>query len=98
LLEALTLEVKKAIRRGEKWPSYSYLLSLIYASQEDEKLALRFFQQAVSLGFIDYQWAQKDPMLASLQQNSEFIQLLKQISERVSRLREQVIKLENATP
>jgi len=95
LLEELTLAVKKAISRGEKWPSYSYLLSLIYASQEDEQLALISFQQAVSLGFIDYQWAQKDPMLASLQQNPEFIQLLKQISERVSRLREQVIKLEN---
>jgi len=95
LLEELTLAVKKAISRGEEWPSYSYLLSLLYVSQGDEQLALTYFQQAVSLGFIDYQWAQKDPMLASLQQRPEFIQLLEQIAERVAKLREQVIKLEN---
>lgn len=95
LLESNRLIVEKTISQGDEWSSYAYLLSLIHLNQGNDKQALEAFQQAVSSGFSDYRLARKDPMLAALQTNPDFISLVNQIAARVAGMREQVIKLES---
>ncbi len=98
LLEEVKTDVEQTIRRGNEWSSYSYLLALIHASQGKEQQALTILKQAASQGFTDYRWAQTDPMLASLHKNADFILLMRQTSDRVGRMRDRVIRLENITP
>lgn len=98
LLEAAKAEVEQVITSGHEWSVYPYLLSLIHAKRGKSVPALESLHQAVAQGFVDYRWANTDPMLAALHGNKDFKLLMKQIADQVSQMRERVIRLENIGP
>ncbi len=76
--EARIAEARKQVEARPKDPSAAYALARVYASFDRKEPALEWLAQALALGFDDLEFVRNDPVLATLQTDSRFQQLLKQ--------------------
>jgi predicted Zn-dependent protease len=70
---------RKLVRLQPRNPTAHYNLACSLALSKRKIAALRALQQAVSLGYHDFDWMQQDPDLEVLKTHPEFQRLLQQL-------------------
>jgi hypothetical protein len=59
----------------------AYWMSSTYALLGDKNAALEWLQVAISLGFEDRKWMEKDPSLTNIRNESRFSELMQRIDD-----------------
>ncbi|BAC88526.1 serine/threonine-protein kinase [Gloeobacter violaceus] len=93
LLERSLKLDKAAIARGNEDSFYRFDLAAVYAVQGKRDEALRWLRAAVDEGYCHYRFLRREPVFASLHSDSEFLQLLKALEQRVEAMRVRVANL-----
>jgi predicted Zn-dependent protease len=78
LIDGLKMD-RKLVRLQPANPTAHYNLACSLALAKRKSAALRALQQAVKLGYQDFDWMQQDPDLEALKQHPEFQRLLQQL-------------------
>jgi serine/threonine protein kinase len=86
--------IHNEINKGSEDPRIRYNLAGSYAARGNKKEAYKWLQEAIDLGFLQHHFAQVDPAMESLYQDSQFIAIMSDLELRLDGLRKDVNKLE----
>ena len=85
---------EKAIERGSELSAVRYELATINAAEGKGRAALEWLQKAIDLGWRDYRYAQRDPMLESLRGDARFVTMIADMKAKVEEQRKLVQEME----
>jgi serine/threonine protein kinase len=83
------------IDRESEDPRIRYNLAGCYAARGNKEEAYKWLKEAIDLGFNQHHFAQLDPAMEDLYQDSKFIKMMSDLETRLEELRDNVNKMEN---
>jgi len=70
-------ESKRAIELSPEDSLMSYNVACLYSRLGEKKQGIEYLQRAINLGYTNFEWLKRDPDLANIQNEPEFIELMK---------------------
>ena len=94
LLDEIRGLLENSIRRGSEAPNARYELAAVAAAEGKPTEAFDWLHKAIDLGWRDYRFTQRDPMLESLRQDRQFPMIIADMKGRVEEQRKLVNAME----
>ncbi len=94
LLNQSIAQQHKYIDKGDEGPGSRFSIATSYAIQGKDEEALRWFQEALDRGFIDWRLITGHPAYDHLRTNARFKQLLDDLKSKIDRMRKHAEELD----
>lgn len=85
---------QKSIGQGSESPIIRYELAALAAVEGKQSEAYDWLRKAIDLGWREYRFSQRDPMLESIRQGEQFTHMIADMKARVEDQRKLVLKME----
>ena len=86
---------EKSIERGNETAIIRYELAVISIAEGKQSEAYDWLLKAINLGWRDYRFARRDPMLASLRNDEQFTRIISDMKAKIEEQAKLVHQMEN---